>query len=324
MKKIFRLIAHPLTLFSVWTMFISTYAAGLLRYRNILAGNETESFQVVLSGMWRSSSVFAGVFLCILFVWLYLYLRAGLGLKNKIVFFGVGLSALPILLVSGYLIKLEDRNYNNYLYTQYGLTKGSLELVSNISLLLCFLVIAFVIYEWRLKNGSKRLATEVVEVGNLHLSWRQITALPFLALLVWYSLSPFLQARGFLSYVEFSYAKQFENFDEITTLNNLVPTDAKIILPPQSSTWPAISNIPITRYFLHPRILVSSSYVVSQESANVLKTAYFIVLSKGETSWPVIKEDEKLISFIPGVSVSFRSLAIIGNEKFVYKIEFLP
>jgi len=315
-KRIFVLLFNPLSLPIIWVAFLFTFLAGAARYFYLLkSGGGDRVIRLILSGLWRSSIILAVFFLITIALWIWRYLKVGLARKNKISFVIVGISTILTLYISQSLLQLEKSNYNNYLYTTFGLTQSSVELVRNLSLPVFMLLIGFILYE------RKRFAR-----SNILYSSRKIITLFFLAILVWYSALSFVNIGDGLGYLQLSYDKEFEGFRHIVELNKVVPQNGKVILPVQGWVWPSVGNPPIVRYFLYPRVLISSLYITGQDKADNLGDAYFIALKndKDGAIWPVIDEKNNKIMFKEGTSLSYYKLLIFSkrDSMVVYRIFF--
>ena len=323
MRKLLRLLFHPLSLPLIWAMYIFTTFFGMVRYFYIVKfGGGERILRLLFSGVWFSSIVFFVIFLITLALWVRRYLEKGISVKSKISFAVVGISSVVMFIVSNVLLKLEDINYANYLYSRFGFTQYNVELVNTISLLVSLFFVVFVFYENQLRTN---IVASKYKGIDFHRSPKEIIALLFLAILFWYALLPFLRRKNYLSYLNLSYEMQFEDYQYIEELRS-VPEDAKVILPVQSSKWPAISNPPIVRYFLYPRVLISSLYITDQERANSLEEAYFIGLksSRDGSLWPNVDKERNKIMFKEDVTLIYRELISFTTRDamIVYKIVF--
>ena len=324
MKKLLKLLFHPLSLPLIWAMYIFTTFFGMVRYSYIVKfGGGERILRLLLSGVWYSSTVFLIIFLTTLALWVKRYLEKGISVKSKISFAVVGIFSVVMFIVSNVLLRLEDINYPNYVYSRFGLSQYNVELVNIVSLLVSLFLAGFVFYE----NERRSRSTVVSKHKGIdfHRSPEKIIALLFLMILLWYALVPFLKRKDDLSYLTLSYEMQFEDYWYIKELRS-VPEDAKVILPVQSYEWPAISNPPIVRYFLYPRVLISSLYITDQERANSLGEAYFIGLKREKNGflWPSIDKEKNKIMFKEDATLTYRKLILFSTRDaiIVYKIVF--
>jgi hypothetical protein len=286
-----------------------------------LSGNfgDNHLLSIFFSIGWKTSSLLGIIFLFVLVAWVYIYIRGESTIKNKISFFIVGLTSVFTFFVSNGFVNQENVNFGNYLYSLYGITKQSFELLSNISLITTFLYGAFLFNEFdSLKNKKK--------VNNkFGISNKMLMTIPFLGILAWYSLQTLIKADDYLSYAKFTYEDAFENYKSIARLCEIVPENSAIIIPVQGIDWPDISNAPIVRYFLFPRMIVSSSDLTSQEKAAKLKEAYFISLNKGnKLFWPIIDREKEVVYFAPNNPLGYSDLIVVNKENgmVIYKIIF--
>lgn len=315
MKKFLSLVFNALSLPLIWFSFLLTSVSGIARYFYLFKLDQNNVIRFLLSGFWKSSVIFALLFLVILAFWIWKYLRIGISGKNKVSFVAVAISSIFTLSISQGLLQLENSNYPNYLYSTFGLTRSSIELVSNISLLILLLLIGFVFFE-KMRIGRPKLL----------FSSKKIATLFFLGILIWYSALFFLNIADNLGYSKLTYPEVFTGYDYIEELNLIVPQNAKVILPEQSWEWPALGNLPIVRYFLYPRILISSSYIADQKKANSFGDAYFIVLRNDADGlgWPKIDEKNKRITFKGDTTLSYQKLILFShrNAMNIYRIVF--
>lgn len=319
-KKTIKIIGHPLLLPFMWFSYLATLLMSLGRFK-YLSGNfgDNRLLSVFFSIGWKTSSLVGIIFLFVLVFWVYIYIRGESTIKNKFSFFVVGLISIFTLFISASFVNQENVNFGNYLYSLYGITKRSFELLSHISLITAFLYGAFLFNEFDgLKNKKK--------VNNkFGISNKMLISIPFLGILVWFSLQILFKASDYFSYAKFTYGDEFENYKSIDRLKNIVSENGAIIIPVQGIDWPDISNAPVVRYFLFPRIIVSSSDLTNQEKAAELKEAYFILLNKNNNLfWPIIDREKEVVYFAPNNPLSYSDLIEINNENgmVVYKIIF--
>lgn len=321
-RKILKIVLHPLFLPLVWFLYLGSFFGGIVRYLYISGSGEKSGLvKLFLSAGWRSSYIFAALFLITLFLWGIAYAKRKLKDRNKLYFVLVGTTSLATFVFSNVLLSMETKNYMNYLYSRYGLTSVNVKVLDEVSIFCLLFLGAFILFELKFLQNNKFL----LSLGKLRLSRDMIFALPFLGILVWYSLLPFVNYRGYFYYVKFTYADELENYKATRDLEAATPTSANVILPVQSSEWPDISNPPITRYFLFPRMLVSSSYITNQVVADSLGDCYFITLKhKDVVNWPKLDINTRKISFMENVDLDYSTLTNVQNKDgmAIYKIKF--
>jgi len=309
MKRIiFFFIKRGRVIIILWFLYIGSFISGIVRYKLLLA-NTNPIIKLLSSAVWRLNGVFGVVLILISMVWIYSYLQNKLSNKNKIIIYLLGVLSLLTVYISSYLIKLENINFVNYLYSKYGLSKSSFELLLQVSV--CFIVVA--------------VGIAISSHKNTRYSTNKIISILVLGVLIWFSLMPLINNGGYWHYSTSTYNEIFENYSSIETLRRLVPPDGKVLLPPQSSTWPDISNPLIVRYFLFNRILISSTYILDNNNLEDLGQVYFIKLEKsGDIYWPIINEEENLINLGGSSQIGYQKLIKVENyeDDEVYIIEF--
>lgn len=303
------MITKATTLILVWLIFIGSYVSNFFRYKHILLGEENNILKYVYAGFWYTSNIWAFLLFLILVVWFYTYLHGKLDKLSKGAFVVVSVFSIITLYLSNKLINLEYSNYSNYIYSQYGITKDSLTILFVVSLIFVILLGLFIYNEVYISKTSKKV-----------ISNNKITPILFMSILLWYCLQLFINSREYINLSKFTYDKEFANYKYIMALTEFVPESGNVVLPPQSSKWPDISNIPIVRYFLYPRILISATYLVDQESINNFNEVYVVNLG----NWPNINVGEKSISFDDKNTYYYKTLETtkIDNDVEVYKIKF--
>lgn len=312
MRKYINILFHPFVLLLSWMIYLLSFASGLIRYYYIQ--NPETSFPLMgklANAFWHLLPIFLVIFIVNLVLATWYYTNDKNVHKNRISFYIVGILGINTLFISNYLLGLELSNYNNYLYAMYGITKTSVYWLSNISLITIITFGAFIYLD------RKKL------IKSHPYSNQKTLAVFVLGILVWYSLLSFVKANDFIWYAKFTYDKMFENYAKIVELKNIIPENGALVIPPQSSTWPDISNAPIVRYFLFPRTIVSASYLTVQERVMIFDELYFVSLHKNSDIWPAIDAKKHQINF--GESDLIYSELTEGggvNGSGVYKITF--
>jgi hypothetical protein len=315
MDKIKRCISNPIFLLLVWCIFLLTPIAGSLKFFYISRGsNQIDFVRKVLSAIEKSW-----------FIWIILLVISALSVfknnaKKNTKFFGkilsiVGISSVVSLFASLQLIDKEIQNYPNFVYSTYGFKIGNLETVSTISVL----VLGFVIFFFYSSKDAKDKILSKSFLGS-----RRV--IPFIGLVIFSCqvVFPITRWREYIRYTSRSYEDKFNNFIYIEELEKNVPQHGTIILPKQDVIWPDISNPPVVRYFLFPRVLVSSE-IDEGWLKKEIKEAYFVQLVNEERAlaWPILNSEEKKISFKDGEFVNYSELFLIENSKVnLYKIIF--
>lgn len=319
-NKVIKVIGHPIILLFAWFSYLTTLLMSLGRFK-YLSGDMGESrlLSIFFSIGWKISSIVGIVFVLVLVAWVYFYIRGESTVKNKISFFIVGLTSVITFFVSASLVNQENVNFGNYLYSLYGITKESFELLSQISLITTFLYSAFLFNEFDTLNKKKKVK------NRFGISNKIFLVIPFLGILAWYSLQSLIKAGDYLSYADFTYSDEFENYKSIARLDEIVPENGVVIIPVQGIDWPDISNAPVVRYFLFPRTIVSTSDLMNQEKAMKLGEAYFISLNKGNNLfWPIINKEKEVVHFMTNNPLSYSDLTVVDdkNGMVIYKIVF--
>lgn len=297
----------PLT---IWIIYLGTFLFGLIRYKYFITVKQG-IIHLIISGGWHLSSVIGLMFLLVLALFFCLFLDGRLFFKDLFSCFIIGLMAFVTLLVSAYMILGEELNFDNYLYSRYGIARSDFEFLSQVSMMAILIVSALFFIK------QKKLFFDTSD--------RKLVAIPFILILVWYSLTPYIKQGYVFSYANFSFNQEFANFSVIQDLARYVPPGGTVILHVQDINWPDISNTAIVRYFTFPRTVVSSSYISDQESAGNLGTVYFETINKnGVRIWPKIDSKNKKVYFIENIPVKYFSLAEIRISKsgVLYKITF--
>lgn len=281
-------------------LLVSSYFSGMLRLFFIENPNSQFVFiSKLINILWHSFVPLLALYLALLIYWI-------IKLKSSILFVGIG--SVFTLIVSLYLLKLESINYNNYLYSSFGLTKINTEFLLNISLITIIVFVALLI--------------NFKDKKDLNINTKNVGAYVSIGILVWLSIQSFLKMGESLSYLKFTYHKQFENYNEILALKKVVPENKMILMPEQSSIFPAISNLPVARYFLGPRVLISSTYLANLETLDGLSEMYFVKLKKDKTEWPEIFLDKNEIKIANNKAIKFKKLEIVKSDSQfeIYKI----
>lgn len=334
MIKKSKIIDHPALLLAFWFAYLLATFSGIIRYKYILDDSGVKLLRILFTGIWKSSILFLIAFLIVLAYWIWKYLRKQVKNKSKFSFNLIGISSMPMFVFTSYLLKLNDMNYPNYLYTRFGLTVSGMSLVSNISFDLSILYILFLLSENHKFLGlvlreNRKLADILLKESGLILPFRSnkkaLSLLVFLVLLA-HAFSPFTMFSSYLSLTRLPYSRFFSHFEYVQELKR-VPENAMIILPPQGVKWPAIGNLPVSRYFLFPRELVSSAYLTDQERAQELGDLYFAYLPNSaidDSFWPDINETGKEIAFSEESMLNYLTLNVFyeDSQVTIYHIIF--
>lgn len=206
--------------------------------------------------------------------------------------------------------------YPNYLYSEFGLRTEDLMLVKNILTILGIIGIFLALY----------VHSKSVFQGTL-ISKRTLFLFG-LSLFVFKATYPLTNAFSLIQIRNQDYHNKIgEDYKYIESLHKYVPESAVIVLPPQSSTWPAVGNQPVTRYFVYPRTLISGDYVDNLDSVFKRGDEVFFVLIPSTESrpvWPYINPEKNEITFGYLKSLKYTNLekVTIANEPSVYKLTF--
>lgn len=301
------------TLLLAWIVYLASILAGYGRLLFVLNSDAPNLFlRLIFSSGWKMSPVLGLCFLGLLFTWLLRIIRNGSRSGDKIVINLIGLSSVIALYVSSNLLDLETEYFVNYLYSSYGISVQSLAFLMQISLANLGVFIAFWVFE---SNQDKLKLPPKID-------WRLSLALLFLGVFVWNSIGFLASLKRIFAYRDFNYFNQFGNMEVMENLKN-VPEHGKIIIPPQSLEWPDIGNAPIARYFLFPRILISSAAVFDQKTAGSFGELYFPLLSKDNGAvWPVIDLQKRTLELNGGQKLKYLQISEFDPKKKIYLVIF--
>ena len=316
MKKINKIICNLYILPLVWVLYLLTNLFGTLRYFYIVKYNGGDRvLRLLLSGIWKSSNIIIVILLVIIAFWVKDLLDGKLSKKNILSINILGLFSFVTFFLSQYLITLEKNNFNNYLYSNYGLLIGDVQTLNTVSLFIFIIYLAYLFYRKSSWNNKKNM-----------FSVQRISILVCLSILIINAFIPFLKIKEYFSNMNLDYHKQFSDFSYINELKEAVPNDQYIILPQQTWDWAVIGNLPIVRYFLFPRVLISSDYVTQENLKNEIKVAYFPILENKNINifWPIIDFNNKTIMFKENSYMDYDRLLLVTENNFikVYKIVF--
>lgn len=297
-------------------LFLSTPLVGSLKYFYITRFDGGVTFiRKSLSLAEKSWIVLLILFAIVFGAWIKKYLSARSRRHSRLVISVIGISAITAFLASTYFLHLESVNYPNYIYSTFGLKTPHLDVISTTSLFVAALCVFLAFINIRKPKKSKELA---LRQGFLRDLLNPVTAI-FLAgliILTWQAIFLFKLWGGYVGYSAQTYEDKFEQFEYIDKLSIHVPATEKIILPVQSSVWPAISNPPVVRYFLFPRELVSASIIENQQNVQEIGSAYFVELGleNDKKHWPDIDQESKMVSFNGEDKINYTSLELVSDS----------
>lgn len=314
--KRYKLFFQPIFLIIFWMLFLSTPLAGSLKYFYITRFDGGVTFiRKSLSLAEKLWIVLLILFAIAFGAWIRRYLSARSRRQDSIVISVIGISAVIAFLASTHFLHLESINYPNYIYSTFGLKISHLDVISTASLFVAVLCVFLPFIKMqKLKRGKKQVLKQNFLRGLLN-PVRAIF-LVGLVILIWQALSPFRYWEAYVGYSAQTYESKFEQFEYINKLSIHVPATEKIILPVQSSVWPAISNPPVVRYFLFPRELVSSSIIENQQNVQEISSAYFVELGleNDKKHWPDIDQESKVVSFNGEDKINYTSLELVSGN----------
>lgn len=310
MNKILKIIFTPALLIITWILYLMSFPSAIVRYHYLQ--NPEVNFHILgkLANIyWHLGMFLMILYLVFLLIYVWVFVKKKEVIKNQFVYYILGISSVAAFVIATYLLGLEIANYSNFLYSEYGITKESVYWLSNTSLLTSLIFAGFLYLRQKYEIGKKDSSTI------------KIISYFVLGILCWNSLISVAKVSDYLWYSRFSYDWVFENYESIKTLQKEVPQDGIVVIPPQDKDWPDISNGPIVRYFLFPRVIVSSQYPGLKQ--NEFDEVYFAILKKGDKTWPFIDEDKKTLKFYD-VDIKFKDLTKIENtaNEVVIKINF--
>lgn len=306
-KRYLKVFDSQLPFFIFWIGYLLSFFSGLIRYYFI---NHPESnfaiFSTPTNILWHLSLPVSIIFIILFIFWIWRYVQKEKTVSGLVFLSLTGASALVSFSFSLYLLGLEASHYNNYIYSTFGFTKSSVYWLENISLLVLIPIVGIL--------ASKKEKVKVIGFGK--------TAAYFaVGILIWYVTQSVLGLGQSFSYLHLSYQDEFKNYDSMISLKNKTPEGAFVVIPKQGGIWPDISNGPIARYFIYPRIIISSTYLTDQEKVETFHTLYFITLLGSDgSSWPVITKTKNQIFFTIDHPLNYRALEDLGSG--VYKINF--
>lgn len=298
-----------------WLSFLLTPLIGSFKYfyiSNFNGGNVY--FRKTLSLIEKSWILWLALFIVFAALVFKQFLRnKKLGVDNLTINI-IGISSLIVLVMSRYAVYIEGINFPNYLYSQFGLKIPYMERLFIASAIVAVIYLRLMISKTNLVKKRNFDRVNLNPITNPLNLLKISLLLGGLAVLVYQSMVPFLQVQGYIGYANKGYDKRFEHFEYIEQLREHTSLNSNVVLPPQGVDWPAFSNIPIVRFFLHPRVLISSS-LIEQNLFNEVGALYFVNINEeGVKRWPEFDRSNKLVYFDQNRSVSFSSIELISNE----------
>lgn len=232
--------------------------------------------------------------------------------KENIFWISFFIFGLFLVFLSEYYSNIESQNYSNYLYSTYGLKTMLVNMINTTGYILS-------VFSGSVLFGLLYLNKEYSYSTNLSKNYKSflwVLTVVAMIILSFQSIMPFKQWSGLRSYSLQGYEKKFEQFDYVVALKNSTLVSDTIVLPPQGMDWPAVSNLPVVRYFLFPRPLVSSTYFTDQEKTNAFRELKFVLFttSSGFRNWPVINQANGTISFNYVNTLYYSELTKINSE----------
>lgn len=306
--KIRKFIYNPTFFYSVWLIYILLPLIYFLRFyleKSILSQERWISH--TLSIFITLSNYIPGL-LVLLFILQFrkLYLKKLSKRSRKILGIFLTLSLACVFLGIIYLT-IEQNNYPNYLYANFGIPYDVLDLIVKLNIFL-----SVTIYFITINQGA--------EIENLI---KLLTVFAFIVL-IYQSFYPIANARKLIYESSVGpFIKYGSDYKYISYIKSSVPQNSNFIHPPQADLLPFFSNQPMLRYFLFPRTLISGS-VVNKQTIITIKEAYFVDLgeySKG-LSWPILNSQDKTITFDYKNYVRYNNLSLVSQQVHLYKIDF--
>ncbi len=317
-KRLVGLLIRPNLLLVYWLIFLANPLIAFLRYKYLvlLADifpqiNNLWIFYVIIS-------YFFGLLFVVAFV---TWTIKTLGEIHQQEYYRpiilIGLLAFIFIVGARYLLFLNSRQYENYIYFFYGIIPDNLRFMVSISTIVLIMVI-FIASPAR--NVKKIFAFFKSRLG-LNPRIKNSLALAMLT-----GLSFFITQTVFLApdtdlLVKNSRASYLEKFgpqfNYIKALEKLTPNTACVIHPPKNLEWITIGNQPVVRYFLFPRTLISGATLSGQEKGGNCPEYYFAQINAGEggTNWPTINTRDRDIVFDGKTRLKYTSLETIGNSE---------
>jgi len=304
----------PLFLF----FYLSSIGASVGRHFFINNNDKIfHSLTLASSAFWHLRSIFLLFYILFGIIFVYQIYRGNVNKRLKLTLLVSFVLCFVSFLLCSVFLQQESRNYTNYLYATYGLFPADLSLTSNIAVF-TIAVLLTVIFTRKQFLGNE------FETFFSKKTILFFTVFFGLASLFWYIEDPLLKFNDYLGYASGGYSARFENYSAIKTLADYTKTQDVIILPPQSGLWSDIGNPPIVRYFLYPRLLVSSSDLNSKVAVEI-NNAYYVELGKTgeENHWPRINigKEEVIFNIDP---IKYRQLESMptNNGFILYHIYF--
>jgi len=329
------IVKNPLSLLIVWLFFLSTPLFAFLRYYII-----TNHFLFSVSQR-QFLNLFLLVFkwflnlysLSILIFWVREFNGKIIPRGHKLVLIGMGVSSFFFFLANTLLLKLEEIQFPNYLYSNFGLTTDFLESINQISLVVLLLIIFMFLDGGKLFIKFYKKSDTVWFKKSNAVFFKKINLILRVAVL---GIFLFTLARSFYPLTSFSTSiknstqtneqKFGHEFKFVEALRKLTPKEAFVIHPPQGIKWQLIGNQPTIRYFLYPRTLVSGQLLTGPSLTKSFPTAYFaeVYPESNDSKWPLLSTSSAKVSFDDKNYLEYEKLELVGTEAgvAVYRILF--
>lgn len=300
-------IKRPSFLLILWLFFLISPSFFYVRYF-LVVKNNLQTF-LYISGISKilfyipvTISIFVLCILLLLFVDFINGKRIKIYLSTFVL---ITLFSLVFIFFSEILLGLELYNYPNYLYSHYGILPSQLRLMTFVAGAQAVLSFVFYALGFFQITSKKFKIYKFIHIKGLELRSKNdkfLFAFVFGGLLVLLirAGSLLFDLRLLTNNSLVNYAGRFgKDFVYIEMLLKNTPSGSVVVLPPQGMEWPAIGNLPLSRYFLFPRTLVSGAVLNNNDIAKYFGSVYFTLIpaDKDRPVWPKIFFQENLISF---------------------------
>lgn len=323
---IYKYFIQPNFLLIYWLLFLSYLPLSLLRYRYL---NTYSNIFLQDNHLWESLlvvSLASGILFIAAFIF---WIKESINQNDfEIHYWKMSLiswSALAFTLGGRYLLYINSKNFENYIYSTFGLIPGEIRLMTSISMIVIFMIL-FIVRPRHESSGAFSFLK--IRMGFSLKKDSKIVLLIVGAFSIFLTLTMFLAPDADLLVLNSrsDYRGKFgSQFVYIEALVQGTPQDAWIVHPPRSTKWVAVGNQAVLRYFLFPRTLVSGALINKQEYVEGFREVYFVLVDpSGDNVWPKIFAPERQIVFDDKTRISYKKLEIVNvlNGISIYKLYF--
>lgn len=205
------------------------------------------------------------------FLWLVDIYRLSVKLKSLIQ--TMSLAGIFVIVAWLFFTFLERINYSNYVFSTYDIFLPSLQRFANFQVVV--LISGYYVY-WYLKKRKrdirKYLFSVVIVVLFVNIFLGNYTRIIDIILNETKFVVLYKQSGGKIEKTpDFVALRRWSNF-----IVNYTEENSTVIHPKQSEEYPVVGNQPLIRYFLYPRVLVSTTFADEYLSDSNKKNIYFL------------------------------------------------